>query len=55
MARTLYLYVRFALSLPIVIVVGSLAATGTQRETSGSTPSVWYVTATFAALPPVVT
>jgi hypothetical protein len=40
-ARTIYEYVRFDLSLPIVTVVGPVVDTGMKRETSGSTPSVW--------------
>jgi hypothetical protein len=39
-----YVYPRFALSLPIVIVVAPVEETGVQRETSGSTPSTRYVT-----------
>jgi hypothetical protein len=36
------------------LVTPSLS-TGVHRETRGSTPSVWYVTASLAALPAVIT
>jgi hypothetical protein len=52
---TVYVYVRFALNLPMVIVVEPVAEICMKRATNGSTPWVWYVTETCATLAPVVT